>query len=145
MNDQLLADSREHPLAFALTGPIPPPVVRAWVAIQDGVVPAELVSLWEEAGGGEIFESETILEPLPGDEGIDVRNVWLHSSGLAPTLTAFHEGVRTSAFETRTGEIVELDRIGFAVLNRYPTLDQWYRLAIRNEFWERYGLAGDIT
>jgi hypothetical protein len=107
------------------------------------VVPEELVDLWQWMGGGVMFDSETILTPVPGqavDDGVDDANKWLREHGPPDGYLVFHEGVSLSAVRQPDGVIVELDRGDFTEKSTFASVSDWYVRMIRANFAERYGL-----
>jgi hypothetical protein len=77
----LIQDAQRAPGIFAAFGAIVAVQLADWLRINALVIPSDLVELWQETGGGDIFESETILRPtVPSaprapfvDDDIDVR------------------------------------------------------------------------
>ena len=146
MRLKVLRDFENLPTAFSWTGPIAPEVVERWLDQQaEWAIPADLVVLWRTVGGGDLFESETILEPFAsasvGD--IDGQNEHLRSLGMPANFLAFHLGLCVSAIDQISEEVVQLDAESFHVQARFPGFDEWYRSLIRHEFAGRYGLDGD--
>lgn len=62
-----------------MNGSIPKERLDEWFRQRDLEVPSELAELWQETGGGNLFESETILGPfgdvLTGDDVDSVNEV----------------------------------------------------------------------
>jgi hypothetical protein len=120
--------------------------LRGWLerASMRGRLPADLVSFWAETGGGDVFETETILGPL-GDpslgEDIIELNRSLQGAGMPDQYFVFHDGLLTSAVDTLAGDYVELAPEGYRVLRRFASLDDWYRSTLRHEYAQRYGLT----
>lgn len=143
MTPSLIADVARRPDLFIWNGAIPHDRLAAWLRERGWRVPPELERLWEETGGGEMFESEQILGPfgsaLHGDdvEGVN-RLAW--ERGLAPDYLVFHVGVDCSAVQQSNLRIVALKRSDFSVAATYPSLDSWYVDHVRREFAARYGL-----
>lgn len=142
----VLRDFNEAPAAFAWTTPVAPEVLQRWLARQGvATIPEDLIALWQEVGGGVLFESETILEPFasPGADDIDAENRRFHDRGVRSSLLVFHIGLCVSAIDQATGEYVELDYDSLAERSRFGSLDSWYRSVVRAEYGSRYGLRGD--
>jgi hypothetical protein len=101
-----------------------------------------LVSFWRRTGGGDLFESETILGPLradPADNLLEVNNFrW--ENGLPSNLLLFNVGAFTSASRPDEPQIVTLRNGSFEIEKSYHTLDDWYEDTLRAEFGARYGL-----
>ncbi len=143
MKVTVLRDFEQRPAAFSWTGPIAPEVLERWQARQAGrIIPADLGTLWRTVGGGEMFESETILEPFasPAADDIDDLNMHLRSRGMPSNFLAFHVGICVSAVDQSTGEVVQLDPESLREEARSSTFDEWYRSLIRSEYAKRYGL-----
>ena len=60
-----------------MNGSIPKERLDEWLRQRDLEVPSELAELWQETGGGNLFESETILGPFG-----DVLTLTLHKFSL---------------------------------------------------------------
>lgn len=94
-------------------------------------------------GGGEVFESETLLGPWRdsalGDNLVSV-NKDLLVSGLPPEYLVFHTGVAISAVRLADGKYVRLAPDDFHELEQYTSLEDWYCRLLRREYAARYGL-----
>ncbi|MCP3879847.1 MAG: hypothetical protein GY701_15865 [Sulfitobacter sp.] len=146
MSLTVLLDFEDSPAAFSWTGPIAHEVLERWLARQaDRSIPADLITLWRTVGGGDLFESETILEPFasPSADDIDGMNEHLRSRGMPSNLLAFHVGICVSAVDQASGVLVQLDPESLGEQARFSTFDGWYRTLIRSEYAERYGLADE--
>lgn len=144
MRLSILVDFQERPPVFSWNGPLAPDVLERWMARHRGVlVPDQLVTLWTTVGGGDLFESETILEPFaaPTGDDIDAENERLQSLGMPARLLAFHIGLCVSVVDQATGEIVQLDHTSYAEISRHRTVDDWYHAVLRAEYGLRYGLG----
>ena len=108
-----------------------------------------LVAFWRRTGGGDVFESETLLGPLHPDESANVLKLtqfhW--SKGLPNRFTLFHVGSFYSASDTsktRHGPRLVTMKLGsYEVEKTYRTFHEWYSDALRSEFRGRYGLRPD--
>jgi hypothetical protein len=143
MTLQILKDAEVRPDLFWWRGAIPRAELSAWIAEQGIRLGAELEQLLEQTGGGDMFESETILSPMAGEETGDRAadaNAFHHERGLAAELWLFHVGMSFSAIDQRTGRIVTLDLRGYATMDEYETLSDWYARFIRDEYGDYYGL-----
>jgi hypothetical protein len=119
--------------------------LRAWLDRNQwmGPCPSDLLGFWHETGGGDIFETETILGPLSDPQmGDDIASVnrEMRSRGMQERFVVYHIGLLMSAVDTLTGDYVELAPSDFQVLRRFASLDEWYRGTLRAEYGERYGL-----
>lgn len=140
----LLDDSSEFPLPFDWRGPVDPAVLSDWLE-QNPLWPTpELIELWLATGGGDFFESETILFPFGGHETGDnvvELNHYHHSRGLSDDFMLFYTGAfGLGVVEKRTGDVVVLTEEDYRERFRFKSLDDLYLELIRPEFAERYGL-----
>ena len=105
--------------------------------------PADLLEFWKQTGGGDVFETETILGPSGrvqmGDE-LAAVNQEMRARGMPETFAVYHNGLVMSAIDTESGDYVELAPSDFHVLRRFATLDEWYEATLRAEYAKRYGL-----
>ena len=143
MTSQLLLDAAERPDLFSWIGPIAESSLREWLANQGLVLPEDLVELLCATGGGDAFETETILGPHGradlGDDFVGA-NEWLHDNGLPQNLVAFHRGLFVSAIDRSSGAYVTLAESRFTVVSRFSGLEEWYADTLRAEYGARYGL-----
>ena len=141
----LTDDARLRPDLFHWNGRMDPAGLRSWLVDNQwlGPCPSDLLVFWQETGGGDVFESETILGPL-GDpqigDDIAAVNRAMRSRGMLARFLVFHIGSLVSAVDTEVGDYVELDASSFQVLRRFASLDEWYRTTLRKEYSQRYGL-----
>ncbi len=142
----IIQDSLCRPTAFFWNGAIDAARLRAWLHRNglEAKCPNDLVRLWQVTGGGNFFESETILGPYGdaqmGDDFLGA-NEHLRARGLPPRFLAFSTGMSIGAVDVSTGEFVELGNEGLDVRCRYVSLDHWYSSTVRDELGARYGLA----
>jgi hypothetical protein len=141
MHTAILQDALQRPELFRWNGPIPRDDVRRWIHTHLARIPLDLLDTWVEFGGGELFESEILLAPTDGVDGINSRTEHLRARGLADGLLAIHEGSFITAIAASSGELIALDWATLRETARFATLDNWYELTIRAEFAERYGLS----
>jgi hypothetical protein len=64
MNTLLEQDSSRRPELFVWNGSLSKERIEKWLEERQLKLPEDLVELWQETGGGELFESETILGPF---------------------------------------------------------------------------------
>jgi hypothetical protein len=108
-----------------------------------------LVSFWRRTGGGDLFESETLLGPLASEEGDNVLKLnefhWNH--GLPRELLIFHTGLCLSASSVdrrrHRNRLVTVNPNTYQVEHKFDSFNEWYQKTIRSEYAERYGLAID--
>jgi hypothetical protein len=141
----IIRDGLARPELFHWNGRMNVASLQRWLEEHDLLdrCPADLLSLWEETGGGDVLESETILgpmgDPAVGDD-IVATNIDMRSRGMPDRFFVFHTGLLTSAVDTTLGDYVELLLPGFHVVRRFSSLDEWYRRTLREEYASRYGL-----
>lgn len=106
-----------------------------------------LVSFWRRTGGGDCFESETLLGPLATGAGDNVleMNEFYWNEGLPRNLLLFHTGAWLSAssvdMRSHRNRLVILKPKTFEVAQRFDTFNAWYQNTLRSEYAERYGLT----
>ena len=142
MNNILMQDSDRHPKLFLWNDAIPANRLQAWLQDRNLKLPKDLIEFWEMTGGGELFETETILSPVCdiqfGDD-IDSVNEFYHSQGMPQHYLVFHVGTGISAVRLTDGCYVYLND-SYQELSEFLTLDQWYITEIRSEYAGRYKL-----
>jgi hypothetical protein len=127
---------------FSFSGKIDPKKLDAWLDNRGFVVPSDLKEFWRETGGGDLFESETILGPFTSEDlGDDVagQNQFLWQKGMPREWLAFHTGLWLSAVNMRSGQYAALREPSFQIIQRFGSLADWYHL-VRKEYASRYGL-----
>jgi hypothetical protein len=143
MRLQILEDAKERPDLFAWAGSINANELYAWRQATGVRLHPELEFLLMNTGGGDIFESETILSPLgghpTGDNAVEA-NQFHRQRGMSPDYWLFHVGIVLSAVDQSDGHIVTLSN-DYTVQNNYESLEQWYVALLRDEYAERYGLT----
>jgi hypothetical protein len=112
------------------------------------LLPSDLLDFWCATGGGDIFESETILRPavsqspnscfVTGDD-TDTQNSAHRNAGMPAGLFIFHIGSFLSAIVLENQRYVTL-RNDYSIESEFVSLDDWYLRSLRAEFSERYGL-----
>lgn len=138
MINQLAADMALRPDLFRWRSAIPADDLHAWLRETGLSALPALISLWSVTGGGELFETEELLDPLDDRNfGVAPRTKDLREVIPAGS-TVFHEGIWLTVITT-DGQIEAVDRPGGRTRRRYPSLDDWYA-DIRSEYAERYGL-----
>ena len=141
----LTIDARLRPDLFRWNGGMDPESLRDWLSRNQwlGRCPADLLDFWQETGGGDVFESETILGPASDPSlGDDIASVnrEMRSRGMPGEFVVYHMGLLISAVDTTRADFVEIEPSNFHVLRRFASLDEWYRTTLRNEYCQRYGL-----
>jgi hypothetical protein len=140
---QLKKDMSIRPDLFDLTGSIDNQTVDAYLE-QESRLPPELLHMWREVGGGELFETETLLSPagssVLGDDIVSV-NTFHHRRGLSTQYIVFHVGVGgLTAYDKKEDVICQLDSERYDIIATFPSLDVWYSEVLHGEYARRYGL-----
>jgi hypothetical protein len=144
----LLDDARRRPELFCWFGAIPKTELQAWLEEHGLAIPADLQSLWCITGGGDVFESETILRPnapaattgfYEAGDDIETINASFRQAGCPEHFLVFHTGSFLSAVDLSGFRYVTLSE-SHAVISEYASLDDWYSQTLRQEFGSRYGL-----
>jgi hypothetical protein len=144
-------DALLRPRVFRWNGPIDRDRIEDWVREQGWDLPQDLIAFWAATGGGEVFDSELLLPPLPGpgiEDDVASRTRYYVSIGMLGSYVVFHEGAGwVSAIRLADRRYVQLDETHFREHGEHESLEAWYSSVIRAEFAERYGLpwpaAGD--
>ncbi len=142
MNSLLEHDQKLRPDLFYWNGPVPKDRLREWLRERRLQLPQDLLDFWEETGGGELFQSETVLGPY-GDsslgDDVDTVNVECRAEGLPLGYLVVHTGLDVTAIRLADGRWVAFAPISYAQLREYDSFASWYQ-RIREEYAERYGL-----
>jgi hypothetical protein len=135
-------DERKRPDLFLWNGPIPREGLEQRLAFLRITAPDDLVAFWLRTGGGDIFETETLLAPMgpPLHEVLDVASATADGKkkGLPEGCPVFHVGLGMS-FVDRDGRFVHRGPKG--QIGVYSSLQEWYRVAIHAQYQDRYGLG----
>jgi hypothetical protein len=128
MNKLLMQDSERYPKRFVWNGAISRDRLNIWLQKHNLNLPEDLIALWEVTGGGDLFESETILSPF-GDanlgDDIDSVNEFHYSQGMKQDYLVFHVGTGLSAVRLADGLYVTLTD-NYQELTEFFSLDDWY-------------------
>lgn len=144
MINTILKDSTEHPELFHWFGALNITEIERWERDFSVSIPEDLKLLWNRTGGGDLFESETILQPfgVRDDDLVCRVSEMFWKKGLPQDHYIFHKGMCLSTF-SKSGKSLtawkEPDIIAFA---DFPDLDNWYSGLLRSEYAQRYGLVG---
>ena len=144
-NSSITEDARRRPELFRWNGPMSSADLQAWLDANPwmGRCPSDLLALWKDSGGGDVFETETILGPAGEEESGDdivAVNREFRSRGMPVRFVVYHLGLMLSAFDSHEQNYVELERASFQVVRRFGSLDEWYQNTLRAEYAQRYGL-----
>lgn len=136
-------DAELRPNLFFWNGPVPAGRLEKWLGEHNLEIPDDLFGFWLRTGGGDLFESETILGPFAdavmGDD-VDSVNHFHHQSGLSPEYLIFHTGIGISAVRLSDKRYVLLNDTDYHVVKIFLSFEEWYKGWIRNEYAGRYGL-----
>jgi hypothetical protein len=143
----LLQDAERRPSVFQWFGAIPGREIEDWMRRSQVSLPSDLIELWQETGGGDVFESETILRPtvpsVPNSsfvaddiEGVNTRH---SAAGNPHGLYIFQQGSFLSAIRLFDQKFATLTK-DYAIDRLFNSLDEWYVNTWRGEFGPRYGL-----
>lgn len=144
----LLQDAQTVPRIFSPFGAIPSVEIQDWLRRTGLILPSDLVELWQQAGGGDVFETETILRPtVPSspnscfvEDDIEGMNAAYAEEGKSGDLYVFHRGLFPSAVRLSDQRFVTLTPGGHTVNDAFASFDEWYIRTLRAEYGERYGL-----
>src|SRR5215469_17016607 len=144
----LVQDAHNEPRIFSPFGAIPSAEIQGWLRRTGLVLPADLIELWQQTGGGDVFESETILRPTVSstpnscfvEDDIEGRNAAFGDEGKPSDLYVFQQGAFLSAIRLSDQRVVTLTEGGYAIKDSFASLDEWYVRTLRAEYGERYGL-----
>ena len=151
MLGRLLTDATIRSTLFIWNGAITPERLDAWALANRWRLPDDLRAFWVATGGGEMFESETMLGPFVDavkgnaahltETDVVGPNQRYHGAGLDEHLLVFHEGLGVTCCDLRMGRyhLIE-DRPPFQIRESYPNFADWYDGLIRAEYAARYGL-----
>lgn len=142
---RILEDARDRPDLFVWYGTAPNLDLQSWQRRRGLKLPCDLLLLWERTGGGDIFETETLIGPAPDPEwadSFDDVNEWYRKSGLPHGFAIFHIGRCLSAIRLSDGKYTILEENSNRILREYETLDEWYEHELRDEYADAYGLSG---
>ena len=142
----LMDDAHARPDLFNWNGRMESAEFESWLACNKWIAscPGDLLAFWQETGGGDVFETETILGPLGDPEmgdNLEVVNGEMKELGMPKRFFVFHVGFIVSGVDMLSGDYVELAPEQFSVVRRFASLDEWYRSTLRAEYGQRYGLA----
>ena len=136
-NPHLRADIDTYPDLFWFQSPLT--ASESHRAIELWKPPNDLLDIWQQFGGGEMFESEKILRPFAESASVDFITAREQKKGFSKNLIVFHIGIFISAFGAEGFEVFDSD--SFKSFGKFKSLDTWYVEMIRGSFEQRYGLA----
>jgi hypothetical protein len=137
-------DRINRPDLFDFRGPIPSEELDIWLNEHRLVVPDDLKQFWCETGGGELFESETILSPFGRiDLADDVESVnqFHREKGMPAEWVIFHTGLGgLSIVQISSGQYASIREDSYKIERSFTSFEDWYANLIRREYASRYGL-----
>jgi hypothetical protein len=140
---QLKQDRAIRPDLFDFFGAIYREKLNEWLGERKLIIPYDLRAFWCETGGGDLFESETILGPFGradlGDD-VDTVNRFHWQDGMPIDWLVFHTGLGLTVVKMSSGEYANLRGDSYEVRETFRSLDDWYNQFIRKEYAPRYGL-----
>jgi hypothetical protein len=144
----LLQDAQKVPRIFSPFGAITLAEIQDWLQRTGVVLPSDLIELWQQTGGGDVFESETILRPTVAsapnscfvEDDIEGINAPYAEEGKPGDLCVFHRGLYPSAVRLTDQRFVTLTGGGYTVKDSFASFDEWYVRTLRADYGERYGL-----
>ena len=142
---QIMADASSRPDLFVWNGPIEGEQLRRWLSENKFNVPEDFITFLELTGGGDLFESETILGPY-GD--VELGDDLLYRCQHQPPLGR-HAGriccisSRGSSFcdPASDQKYVTLTGSDFQEKGAFSSLEGRYVESLRKEYRELYGLG----
>ena len=143
MIDLILHDSAARPGVFFWFGALPASQIEDWERENSICVPADLKTLWSLKGGGDLFESETILQPFGSAEYdlIDPVTQVYRERGLSDEFRMFQTGCVESVFRISDGALFSLvNPDENCQMIQHADLEQWYKSTIRKLFAGKYDL-----
>jgi hypothetical protein len=144
---RLFEDAKLNRRIFFPFGPIPEAELNDWLHRTDLVLPPDLLEFWRLTGGGDIFDTETILRPTvptpPNacfvEDEIEGFNAVAEVRGKSPDLYLFCSGL-PSAVRLSDQKYVTLNDDQYTVDQVLDSFDEWYVQVLREEFAAQYGL-----
>jgi len=131
MRLQILDDAEIRPSLFVWNGPIEEGCIKRWLKLHKVTFSEEIVTFLTKTGGGDLFESETLLGPLGNAElgdDLDSINCFYWETGLPKELVIFHTGLGDlTAFDTIKKDYVQISEIDHIETQRFSSFDQWYQ------------------
>jgi len=144
MIEQILRDQRRRPDIFHFFGAIEPDRLISWLRERRFTIPDDLRQLWCETGGGDVFETETILGPFGRTDladDVDSVNQFHWAKGMPAEWVIFHTGIGgLSVVQTASGNYASVREGSYEVQQSFASLADWYVSLIRPEYVSRYGL-----
>jgi hypothetical protein len=121
----------ENPHIIFPYGAIEPEKLKSGLSKMNYQFPKELFDFWVEFGGGDLFETETILSPIPSDNEFiyDIINTndFKYKNGLSHKYITFQENASyMAAFDKETNEIVIIAKDNYQEEERFNNFNAWF-------------------
>jgi hypothetical protein len=140
----LLEDAKKRPDLFLWRGAIDHVRLDEWLQSRQLKVPPDLNFFWLQTGGGDFFESETVLGPFGHSntaDDVDTVNALHHRRGMPVDYLVFHTGASgLTAVSRSTGLYVQLNESRYLETGDFTSFESWYMDSIRSEFAHLYDL-----
>jgi len=125
----LLQDAQKVPRIFSPFGAIPAAELDDWLRRTGLVLPSDLIELWQQTGGGDVFESETIFRPtVPStpnscfvEDDIEGRNATYEEKGKSGDIYVFQQGAFLSAVRLSDQRFVTLTEGGYTIKHSFAS------------------------
>lgn len=144
MKDQIFQDQRCRPDLFHFFGAIAPDLLTTWLRERKLVIPVDLSRFWCETGGGDMFETETVLGPFGRTDladDVDSVNQFHRQKGMSADWVIFHTGMGgLTVVEMSSGRYASVREGSYEVQQTFASLADWYANLIRQEYAPRYNL-----
>ncbi len=130
MIDIIKSDIKKYPTILFPFGRIGAAELKKELNNYNFKFPSELVDIWSEFGGGDFFQTETILYPYQNehiDNIVDVNN-FLIKEGMPVKYFAFHigRGEVTAFLKEDNNRIVNLKRDSWQETYHYSSFKDWF-------------------
>lgn len=144
MINLLQQDRARRPDLFHFHGAIQLEEMDAWLIKRNIVIPEDLKYLWCDTGGGDLFETETILSPFGQRDladDVDSINEFHKRNGMPGIWLIFHTGIGgLTAVNIPKGEYASIREGSYTVEQTFLSLSDWYVNIVHREYAARYGL-----
>lgn len=145
---RVLEDAKLNSRVFHPFGPIPAAELNDWLQRTGLALPPDLIEFWRLTGGGDIFDTETVLRPTvptpPNacfvDDDIEGFNAVAEGQGKPLALYLFGGSCLRSAIRLSDQKYVTLKDGQYTVDQVFDSFDEWYVRVLREEFAAQYGL-----
>jgi hypothetical protein len=126
----LREDAARWPRLFYLLEPIPPAELDAWLNKRNLTVPDDLKEVWRETGGGDVFDTQTILGPYGNRDladDVDSVNEFHWGRGMPVDWLIVATGIGDlTVVKMPTGEYANVRHESFEVTETFSSFADWY-------------------